>query len=441
MRLPKEFSERMRRQLKGAYPAYEEAMRRQPARGIRVNTLKIDREWFLERAPWRLEPVEYAQDSFELMEEVTGIGAHAWHRAGLFYVQEPSAMRPAAVLGAKPGMRVLDLCAAPGGKAGQVAACLGGQGILVANEVVPGRAAVLKGNLERLGVRNALVTCQNPEELVKHLRGYFDAVLVDAPCSGEGMFRKEPRAVADWSLAHVRACAARQSHILGCAAQAVKEGGRLVYSTCTFAEEENEQVVRAFLRENPVFSLEGEERLYPHTGRGEGQFVAAMRKEGGEVYTHASAQEVRLPREAAAAWEHFQAECLHARPNGQPMLLPDGRLLLLPESLPEGYRRLRLLNAGVLAGEYKNGRVKPAHALCMAYPKECFKRALELTDEQLTAFMQGHTLEAGGTGNGYVVLLAGGFPVGWGKAVDGVIKNHLPKGLREQSHIEKRREE
>ncbi len=431
MRLPAEFQARMHTLLGEQYPAYLQAMQRPPRRGLRVNTLKIGVEAFLEISPWPLQRTGLAPEGFLLSDEASRIGSHPLHRAGLFYMQEPSAMRTAALLSPRPGMRVLDLCAAPGGKAGQLAAYLKGEGLLVANELVPARAAVLAGTLERLGVRNALCACMNPEPLCELFAGYFDAVLVDAPCSGEGMFRKEPQAVTAWSVAHVLSCAARQAHILDSAAAALRPGGRLAYSTCTFAPEENEQAVRAFLSRHPSFALLCEERHYPHTGPGEGHYAALLQKQ--EVSVEKCIQEARpqpLPREAVRAWDAFVKENMKTPPRGDPLLLSDGRLVLPPQGLPMEYDKLRLRGAGVHAAEYKNGRFTPAHGLCMAYPASAFLRAVELKEAEMEIYFSGNTVPISNDLSGFCVVCAQGYPVGWGKAVQGMLKNHLPKGLR-----------
>lgn len=428
-RLPEEYAARMRAQLKEEYPAYLNALTQPPRRGLRVNMLKIGVSELLGLSPWPLAPA-LVPEGFLLLDDAARVGSHPLHRAGLFYMQEPSAMRPAAVLRPSPGMRVLDLCAAPGGKAGQLAAYLAQDGLLIANEIVPGRAAVLSDTLERLGARNALVTCMKPEPLCEALRGYFDAVLVDAPCSGEGMFRKEEQAITAWSLEHVRACAVRQAHILDSAAIALRPGGRLVYSTCTFSPEENEETVRAFIQRHPEFTLITQERHYPHTGIGEGHYVALLHKEDGPAPVFSAAQPTPLTKDAARAWRALVEDTMRAEPYGLPRLLPDGRLVLLPKDLPAGYERLRIKSAGVHAAEYKNGRMLPAHGLCMAYPAEAFARRIELEGDALQAYFLGNTVEIPEDLSGYCVVCAESYPVGWGKAVNGVLKNHLPKGLR-----------
>lgn len=427
--LPGAFLARMRGQLgESGYAAFLRAMERPPVRGLRVNTLKTGMDAFKALSAFPLAPVPGVEEGCFLTGHVAHIGGHALHRAGLFYMQEPSAMLPVSLLGIQPGMCVLDLCAAPGGKAGQIAAFLAGEGLLIANEAVPARAKVLVHTLERLGVRNALVTSMRADALCTLLSGYFDAVLVDAPCSGEGMFRKEQQAVADWSEGHVAACAKRQADLLRCAARALRPGGRLVYSTCTYAPEENEGAVEALLACAPEFMLLRERRCYPHTGPGEGQYMALLQKEGGAPLRRRKAKLAPVSTPERALYEAFIARQMSLPPAGTPHLLQDGRMLLLPEELPEAFPRLRLLSAGVHAGDIKKGVFHPAHALCMAYGAPYFHAVRPLNEEERTVYFRGETLA--GEGCGYVVLTVEGYPAGFGKLVNGVIKNLLPKGLR-----------
>lgn len=433
MKLPEAFLARMREQLgEEAFLAYCIEMQKPPRRALRVNTLKVSVHECKRLCPWPLTSSGIAPEGF--LVEGDGFGRHPLHHAGVFYMQEASAMRPVHLMAPQPGMRVLDLCAAPGGKAGQIAARLSGQGLLVANELDDTRANTLKNTLARMGVKNALVTSMSPDALVKVLAGFFDAVLVDAPCSGEGMFRKEAQAVTDWSIAHVNACAKRQANILDCAACALAPGGLLVYSTCTFSAEENEVAVEAFLTRHTDFSMILQERHYPHTGPGEGQYVALMRKGlGTDALALAQAlPPMQLKSEAAQAWERFLDDTMTNAPDGAPLLLRDGRLMLLPAGLPRGYERLRMKSAGVLAGEVRGGRFMPAHALCMAYPADMFQRTHTLALDELAAYFAGEELRILSLQDGYCVLLYEGFPVGWGNAKRGIIKNMLPKGLRER---------
>ena len=438
MQLPQEFLARLRTQLgETGFLEYCNAMETPPKRGLRVNSLKAETEAFFAASPFRLERVAEIPEGFLLKEAVPGIGSHPYHRAGLFYLQEPSAMGPVHALDPKPKMRVLDLCAAPGGKSGQIAARLNGEGLLIANEIVPNRAQTLSRTLERLGVRNAMVTSMKPDVLCKAVEGQMDQVLVDAPCSGEGMFRKDEQAIAEWSPAHVSACAVRQLNILESAALAVKPGGRLVYSTCTFSPEENEGTVEAFTKaQNGAFRVVDMQRRWPHTSQGEGHFYAVLEKaedtgERPQGYMAPPAPNKREAKELAA-YEAFVKTEMTAVPYGQPTLLPDGRVQLLPYELPKGYDRLRIIRLGVQAGEVKNGRFLPDHCLYMAYPGEAFRNTVTLNEQQMNVYLGGNVVEVEETLKSWCAVLPEGcrWPVGFGKAVNGTLKNHLPKGLR-----------
>lgn len=439
--LPEAFLRRMHRQLGDpGYADYLSAMERTRPRALRVNTLKTDVAAFLSLADAALSPDEIVPEGFFVPEDFP-VGTNPLHAAGLFYMQEPSAQFPAALLCAKPHETVLDLCAAPGGKAGQLAAGMQNTGLLIANEIVPQRAGVLSGTLERLGVQNAVVTNMRPDALCPLLSGSCDAVLVDAPCSGEGMFRKEPQAVCDWSEAHVRASAERQRRILESAAVCVKPGGRLVYSTCTFSPEENEETVAWFLAAHPAFSCAAQKRFYPHTSTGEGQFAALLLRDDSPVPAAIEKTQSggrRVPSRKGkpinpatdAALDRFFKETMTVLPGATPLFLPDGRVFLQPERVPDALSEMRVLSCGVLAGELRGERFRPAHALFLAYPGDEFLTALTLDGAALFAFLAGETVLCDPSLTGYAAVCVHGHPLGFGKCDRGTLKNHLPKGLR-----------
>ncbi len=428
--LPQEFLQRMHVQLGGEYEAFVQSYEKQPVRGLRVNTLKTSVEAFLKACPFSLSPTGILEEGFVLEGEAQGIGAHPYHTAGLFYMQEPSAMGAVEALAIKPGMKVLDLCAAPGGKSTGIAARLNGKGLLVANEIEVQRAKTLQFNMERMGAVNTVVTCAHPEVLCGALRGMFDAVLVDAPCSGEGMFRKDEAAIIEWSLAHVRTCAVRQTAILESAAQAVKRGGVLVYSTCTFSEEENERVVEAFLTTHVEFELVFMKRCYPHKMKGEGHFVARLIKSSGDHEAEDS-KPLALKPCVDAAYGRFLEETFSVPPALDAYQLADGRAILLNEELPLGLKDVRMLNAGVFSGEITKGRFEPSHALFLACHGGRYKRTLDFSpyDERLSRFLRGDTIEAEGL-RGFCAVTVDTHPIGFGKASEGVLKNRFPKALR-----------
>lgn len=427
--LPQEFLQRMARQLGPELEAFLASYDRPRAVGLRLNPLKAPAPPSL---PFALEPVPWAENGFWYPPEERP-GLHPWHEAGLYYLQEPSAMAPAELLAPETGMRVLDLCAAPGGKATQLAAKLQGQGLLVCNEYNSKRAAVLSQNIERMAVANALVLNETPQHLAQRLPGWFHRVLVDAPCSGEGMFRKEAAALADWSPALVDMCARRQGEILDAAAALVAPGGRLVYSTCTFSPQENEWAVAAFLRRHPEFSIvpvdgfspggpeaPGTVRLWPYKLRGEGHYAALLEKTGGSPFCPPGQPADKLPPPVSAFLE------------GLGIALPPGQALAFGENwywAPVGtpaLSGLRVLRPGLALGSLRGGIFRPAHALALWTKAAAACRPL--APEEAAAYLAGETLPDSGTGWQLVTL--GGLSMGWGKAAGGQLKNHYPKGLR-----------
>ena len=416
MNLPQAYLDRMKGQLGDAFDAYLFAMDQPEKRAAHTNGLKMSPAALGALRP-DFTPVGGA--GF-LLPPGFAPGKDVLHCAGAYYVQELSAQVPADLFDLRPTMAVLDLCAAPGGKSAQLAARVP-QGVLFANEIVPNRATILLNNLERMGARNAVVTSMDPEKLIGATGPVFDAVLVDAPCAGEGMFRKDPAAIQAWSPEHVAACAKRQRAILATAQGALKPGGQLVYSTCSFSPAENEENVGWFLREYPDFELVAERRLYPHTSLGEGQYAAKLRRRG------AAPDTAYLPPKSdkaplAEAFVQAETEGL----SGPLRLLPDGRALLLPP-LPCALDGLRLLRAGLLLGETVKNRFVPAHALAMAAGLPLMRRQ-PLSEADARRYLRGETLPT--ALSGWCAVTFAGLSLGLAKGADGVLKNHLPKGLR-----------
>ncbi len=445
----------MRALLGSEADALLDALARPAVTGLRVNTLKLTPQAFRELVAWELTPVPWCRSGF-IVPEAVQPGKHPLHAAGLYYLQEPSAMAVAETLAPAPGDWVLDLAAAPGGKSTHLASLLGATGLLVSNEVHRARVRALGENLERWGARNAVVTVDTVERLADAWGASFDRVLLDAPCSGEGMFRKSEDALAMWSEANVARCAARQQELLAAASRLVKPGGTLVYSTCTFAPEENEQVVAEFLAMHPDFDLkpvalpgtspghpawvEGARpslelaktaRLWPHRAPGEGHFVAALTRRGGEATRLPLEHPPPIPRNAKALWAAFVTQALRRDPVAHsPLYLRGDNLYALPEHLPK-LRGLKVLRAGLWLGTLKKGRFEPSHALALALRAEDAQRTLELspTDARLLRYLQGDVIEAEGD-DGWLLVTVAGFALGWGKRKGGVIKNAYPKGLR-----------
>ena len=418
------YFERMRAQLGVDFAAYEACLSAPPVRGVRANTLKLSAEEFRSLSPFALTPVAWEPSGFFVEEERPG--KSFYHDAGLYYVQEPSAMCAAPLLEARPGERVLDLCSAPGGKGTQLAQAMNGKGLLVLNEKLPDRAAVLLQNVERLGVANAVVTCADPAELAARLGGFFDKILVDAPCSGEGMLRKEPAAAVQWSEETVRMCAARQKKILSSAAAMLAEGGRLVYSTCTFSPEEDEENARWFAREFPQFHFAEEKKLYPHRVRGEGHYAALFIREGAARQSVPRGKACAPERKALAAWRAFEREFLRAPMQGEVRQFGNS-LSLVPEGMFD-LNGLRVLRAGLLLGEVKGERFEPSHALAMAAGLP-LRNTAELSEEEAARYYAGEQLSCSAP-SGWCAVTYGGYALGLGKSAGGALKNHLPKGLR-----------
>ena len=416
MNLPKAYVDRMKMQLGDGFSAYLSAMEEPEKRAARCNGLKLTPEALSKLRP---DFVPAGGEGF-LLPEGFAPGKDLLHAAGGYYVQELSAQCPVTLLDLAPDMAVLDLCAAPGGKSAQLAARVPA-GVLFSNEIVPNRANVLLGNLERMGAKNAVVTAMDPEKLVRHTGPVFDAVLVDAPCAGEGMFRKDPGAVAEWSEEHVQACAKRQRAILASAQKALKPGGQLVYSTCSFSPAENEETVAWFLSEYPDFELVEDRRLYPHTCLGEGQYAAKLRRRGSAPKTaYLPPKSDKAPLADAFLREETAGLA------GPLRLLPDGRALLLPP-LPCALEGLRLLRAGLLLGEVAKGRFVPSHALAMAAGLPLLQR-VELTEADALRYLRGETLPT--ALSGWCAVTYAGLALGLAKGAGGILKNHLPKGLR-----------
>ena len=427
--LPEAFLIRMQSQLGEEYNEYLQSLERPRAVALRFNPLKGDvpsLPFVGENVPWEPNGFYYDPDSRP--------GLHPYHEAGVYYLQEASAMSAVALLDPQPGERVCDLCSAPGGKSTQIAGRMQGQGFLLCNEWSPKRAKILSQNIERMAVSHALVTNETADNLARHLPGFFDRVLIDAPCSGEGMFRKEDAAITDWSQETVEMCARRQAEILDAGAKLLRAGGRLVYSTCTFAPEENEQTIAAFLQRNPDFALEdvsapwfsqvgiGQFRLWPHKLLGEGHFAAVLRKQGDSPVEGDGCPGEKLPPQ----WQAFAKELNIQLPAGKAILFGTN-LFWAPEDLPN-LRGLKVLRPGLALGEVKKDRFEPAHALAL-WLKQCKNMVSFPADSnQIRAYMHGDVIAE--STKGWCLVQADGYSIGWGKGDGNQIKNHYPKGLR-----------
>ena len=401
--LPPAFLHRIKTQLGNETDDFIRAMNEPAIRGIRFNPLKPCKEnvrWMTgDRIPWE-------ENGWYLSENETP-GITIWHEAGAFYLQDPAAMLPVKALNPRPGEKILDLCSAPGGKSTQIGCAMHGKGLLVCNEVIPKRALILSRNIERLGITNTVVTSARPEILASRWKGCFDAVLADAPCSGEGMFRRDPETRIEWSPEKASGCVIRQREILTSAAELVRPGGRLVYSTCTFNPDENENMIQWFLNthsdwEAEPFQLPGADgkngffTCYPHRTKGEGQFTALLKK-------------------------RF-ADSFPGLPNATHIF---GHTLIHTEFLPD-IKGISVYRIGLHLGEIHDSYFIPDHASAYIAASSIQKSIVD--PEHALRYMAGETVD--GNESGWTVVTCNGMPLGWGKGTGGIIKNHYPKGLR-----------
>lgn len=428
--LPEAFLNRIQIQLGSEYDAFLKSLERPRAVALRMNPLKGAApalDFVMDPVPWEPEGFYYNPQSRP--------GLHVFHKAGVYYLQEASAMAPVSLLDPQPGERICDLCAAPGGKTTQIAGRMLGEGFLLCNEINPKRAKILSRNIEQLGVANALVTNEHPQTLASRFPGFFDRVLVDAPCSGEGMFRKEEAAVTDWSQETVEMCARRQAEILHSGAALVRPGGRLVYSTCTFSPEENEAVIAHFLESHPDFSPESVEapwfqpgengtwRMWPHKLLGEGHFAAVLRRSGQEISESPRHPGEPLPKQ----WNRFAEDLDITLPQGKALTFGQS-LYWAPAEMPD-LTRLKVLRPGLELGVLKKDRFEPAHALAL-WLHGCNNMQDFAPDSgEIAAYLHGEVVPSHRTG--WCLITTGGYSIGWGKGDGTVLKNHYPKGLRQ----------
>lgn len=409
-------------------------------KGLRVNTLKCSARKLKSLVDFELVNTPFCDEGFYIPSGISSLGNSPLHHCGAFYIQEPSATSAAEMLGVEKNDFVLDLCAAPGGKSTQIGAKLQGTGLLWSNEIVKSRANILLSNIERMGISNAVVSNCHPDILCDKLYGKFDKVLVDAPCSGEGMFRKNSEAQNEWSVEHVKSCAQRQLMILNSAKNALKDGGVMVYSTCTFSQEENEGVITEFLRENPEFELEDSgvvfgrrtleyaRRIFPMDG-GEGHFAARLRKKGesyGNITPKKSNQKIDNK-----VWDFYDS-LFSDRPFGENLTVVRDKILILPEKYSGDMSLSGVIRAGVVLGEIVKNRIEPHHSVFMAAKKQWCRSAVDfdVNSDEIHRFLHGEEISVPSDVKGYTAVCVNGMTVGFGKASNGRLKNKYPKGLR-----------
>jgi 16S rRNA C967 or C1407 C5-methylase (RsmB/RsmF family)/NOL1/NOP2/fmu family ribosome biogenesis protein len=448
------------------FPAFAQVYEERHVNGLRVNSLKISPTDFHGISPYPLKPIPWCPTGFILETprndqalSTLPPGKHPYHAAGLYYLQDPTAMAVAELLSPQPGELVLDLSAAPGGKSTHLVDLMRNQGILIANEIVTQRAWDLAENLERWGARITAILNARPEVLASQFGAIMDRVLLDAPCSGEGMFRKSENARLDWSIELIQSCALRQEKILTCAAQLVRPGGFLAYTTCTFTPEENERVIDRFLTAHPEFSLvnippqpgftpacpdwvttpshhplQRAVRLWPHMLEGEGHFIALLRKS-----TSSRAEDMPITRfkpqlpdkERLKLFYSFWENTFQEPPPTYANLHLSGTYLYqVQERLPD-LSGLKIIHPGWWVGVFHRGWFEPAHALAMGIQPGQVQRVVNLSlhEPETLAYLRGESIMSAGE-PGWCLVAVDNFPLGWGKRSHEMLKNAYPRGLR-----------
>lgn len=445
MNLPENYLRKMQGLLKNEYEEYLAAMEEAPVVSIRVNTNKISAEEFKRISPFDLIPVPWCAEGFYVPEDVRP-GTHPYYYAGLYYIQEASAMTPAAILPAERGDVILDACAAPGGKSTAIGARMKGSGLLISNDISASRQNATLKNMERFGIRNAYIISSDLRDLAEKYPSFFDRILVDAPCSGEGMFRKEPSLITSYEERGNAYYADLQKEILRAAVRMLKPGGSLVYSTCTFDPSEDEEAVRHIMNEFPELSLkepenrcglfmkgigEGMEpclRLYPHKLKGEGHFAALLEKAGTPPKT-----EKAMLRSDVISSSEFAAFMRHVSMDIGNMVLKQqkDRVYLVP-AIPFDHSGVRVIRSGLLLGTLKKDRFEPSQQLALSLKESEFDQCVSFSadDIRVEKYLRGETITADAAGNGWVLVCVDHYPLGFGRINGCTIKNKLEKGYR-----------
>ncbi|AFS78079.1 ribosomal RNA small subunit methyltransferase F [Gottschalkia acidurici 9a] len=450
MKLPDLFLSRMENLLQDEYKSFLETYQQNHLKGLRINTLKISVEDYLSMSPFKLEQVPWIKEGFYIEEDELRPGKHPHYHCGLYYLQEPSAMIPVEVLDVKPNDKVLDISAAPGGKSTQIASKLNGTGLLVANDISPKRIKALYKNIELCGIKNAIITNESPEKLSNKFNSYFDKILVDAPCSGEGMFRRDPKSTKSWSDFSIEKCCGLQKEILEFVANMLKPGGRLVYSTCTFSPEENEGTIEWFLNKFPEFEVEEikniqelesgrpewidarqdlvkARRLWPHKTKGEGHFIVCLTKKEGcpkeGTDTKFKYENNEIEEYLKFINENFYMEKLDKRYTINVHRKQD-KVYMIPDEAPDT-SGIKVVNIGVYLGKIVKTRFEPSEAFAMSIKKDEFKNTISFDVNSIEAkkYLKGETIIIDGE-KGWKLICIDNFPVGWAKLVDGVLKNN-----------------
>lgn len=447
MNLPEKYLEKAKLMLKDGFEDYIKSFSQPPLKGMRINTLKCDINTLKSNFNFLQNPSKFCENLYVLPTDTPKLGNHPFHHAGAFYLTEPSASAAVTALKVSPNDMVLDLCAAPGGKTVQIAANLSDNGLLVSNEYVTSRTSALVSNVERCGIKNCIVTSSHPDLLCERFENFFDKILVDAPCSGEGMMRKEAAAIENWSQENVNECHIRQLKILNSADKALKCGGYLLYSTCTFSYEENEQTIAKFLEEHtnyvlceiPKFGQDGYKEFAPNTENieftqhifpshgGEGHFVALLKKIDGEDKATINTFETDDKNKQIKIFKEFFAQIFTDELKGEIISVGD-RIYITPKIFD--LKGINVIRSGVFAGQFQKNRFVPSHALFAASYNAKQYINFKPDDILLEKFLHGEEIPCDEAFSGFVAVKVCNIPLSFGKASGGRLKNHYPKGLR-----------
>lgn len=426
--LPQQFLDEMKEILGHEFDNFLKSYDEPKTTGLRLNTMKISKQELLDLDLFQLTNIPWAKEGFYYDESIDRPGKNPLHESGAYYLQEPSAMSVVPKLNVQKGDRVLDLCAAPGGKSTYILSKLNNTGLLVSNEINPTRIKALGENLERFGAKNCIITNTDSSSLRNVFTGYFDKIVIDAPCSGQGMFRKDEVAIKDWSYSKVLECQSIQKEIIRDGFKMLKKDGILVYSTCTFAKEENEDVINEFINEFDDAELIEMHRLWPHQVKGEGHFVAKIRKNRDEE-CYIKKIKIKSLNKELKDYREFEKKFLNIEIKGD-FYLKGENLYLLPDNCPDT-KKLKVLRNGLHLGILKKNRFEPSHALShyLKIDDAKYVEDLKIDDTKALEYLRGNTLNTNQS-RGWVLVSIEGIPLGWGKESNGILKNHYPKGLR-----------
>lgn len=436
VKLPLKFQETMKEILKDDYDKFLDSYNHPVYNGIRLNTLKITPDEYMALTKEDLEPVAWNELGF-YCDSTRSVSRNPLYYAGLYYIQEPSAMMPASLLPVNPKDIVLDMCAAPGGKSTAIGAKLKGEGLLVSNDISYSRAKALLRNIEGFGIKNSLVISENPKNLAERLPGYFDKILIDAPCSGEGMFHKKPSMTESWERTGPEVYSEIQREIICYGAKMLKPGGMMVFSTCTFSPLEDEGTIAYFLEKHPEFTLEKEIHLWPHEVKGEGHYVTLLRKADGEdtrlKMPYAPAQ--KKSKDIQVFYDFLKDAGITYVFDEKRLEISGDHVYYLPKDMIET-AGLRVLRCGWYLGNIKKNRFEPSGAFAVGLSAKDCRNVINIpyTDTNAVKYLKCETLEVDDTlKNGWYLVCVSGYPLGWGKLSRGILKNKYPAGWRWQS--------